>query len=79
MIRAVKMPKNGDKNHNIDFIPTLKRIFKIPHYREGVIAQFFYVGAQIMCWTFVINMERACLCRREWRRRLLKCFPRNII
>ena len=41
VIRAVKMPKNGDKNHNIDFIPTLKRIFKIPHYREGVIAQFF--------------------------------------
>lgn len=55
VIRAVKMPKNGDKNHNIDFIPTLKRIFKIPHYREGVIAQFFYVGAQIMCWTFVIQ------------------------
>ena len=24
-------------------------------YREGVIAQFFYVGAQIMCWTFVIQ------------------------
>ena len=24
-------------------------------YREGVIAQFFYVGAQIMCWTFIIQ------------------------
>ena len=24
-------------------------------FREGVIAQFFYVGAQIMCWTFVIQ------------------------
>ena len=23
--------------------------------REGVIAQFFYVGAQIMCWTFIIQ------------------------
>ncbi|MCH5347487.1 MAG: MFS transporter, partial [Muribaculaceae bacterium] len=22
---------------------------------EGVIAQFFYVGAQIMCWTFIIQ------------------------
>ena len=39
----------------VDFIPTLKRIFKVHHYREGVIAQFFYVGAQIMCWTFVIQ------------------------
>lgn len=24
-------------------------------YRRGVVAQFFYVGAQIMCWTFVIR------------------------
>ncbi|MED9946140.1 MAG: L-fucose:H+ symporter permease [Hallella sp.] len=50
-----RMPKNGDKNHNIDFVPTLRRIFAMPHYREGVIAQFFYVGVQIMCWTFIIQ------------------------
>lgn len=55
VIRAVKMPKNGDQTHSINFIPTLKRIFSIPHYREGVLAQFFYVGAQIMCWTFIIQ------------------------
>ena len=50
-----RMPKNGDKNHNIDFVPSLRRIFAMPHYREGVIAQFFYVGVQIMCWTFIIQ------------------------
>ena len=50
-----RMPKNGDKIHNIDFVPTLRRIFAMPHYREGVIAQFFYVGVQIMCWTFIIQ------------------------
>ena len=50
-----KMPKNGDQSHSINFIPTIKRIFSIPHYREGVIAQFFYVGVQIMCWTFIIQ------------------------
>lgn len=50
-----RMPKSGDKNKSIDFLPTLKRIFSLPRYREGVIAQFFYVGAQIMCWTFVIQ------------------------
>lgn len=55
VIAVAKMPKNGDKSHSIDFIPTLKRIFSLPRYREGVIAQFFYVGAQIMCWTFVIQ------------------------
>lgn len=50
-----RMPKNGDANHNINFIPTLRRIFSMPHYREGVITQFFYVGVQIMCWTFIIQ------------------------
>jgi FHS family L-fucose permease-like MFS transporter len=55
LILIVKMPKNGDKNKEINFIPTLKRIFSMPHYRQGVFAQFCYVGAQIMCWTFVIQ------------------------
>ena len=55
VILLVKMPRNGDKNHNINFLPTLKRIFRLPHYREGVLAQFFYVGVQIMCWTFIIQ------------------------
>jgi FHS family L-fucose permease-like MFS transporter len=55
IIAMVKMPRNADKNHAINFVPTLKRIFSLPRYREGVIAQFFYVGAQIMCWTFIIH------------------------
>lgn len=55
VIAVVRMPKNGDKSHSIDFFPTLKRIFSKARYREGVIAQFFYVGAQIMCWTFIIQ------------------------
>ena len=49
------MPRHRDTSGKIDFLPTLKRIFSIHHYREGVIAQFFYVGAQIMCWTFIIQ------------------------
>jgi len=55
LIIIKKMPHNGDKNHDINFVPTLRRIFSLPHYREGVIAQFFYVGVQIMCWTFIIQ------------------------
>jgi len=55
LIALVRMPRNADSNHTIDFLPTLKRIFAIPRYREGVIAQFFYVGAQIMCWTFIVH------------------------
>lgn len=52
---VLKMPKSGEDSGSFKVLPTLKRIFSIPHYREGVIAQFFYVGVQIMCWTFIIQ------------------------
>ncbi len=55
LIRCVKMPKNGDSSKEIHFAATIKRIFRVRRYREGVIAQFFYIGAQIMCWTFIIQ------------------------
>jgi FHS family L-fucose permease-like MFS transporter len=55
LIASVRMPRNADSNHTIDFFPTLKRIFSLPRYREGVVAQFFYVGVQIMCWTFIVH------------------------
>lgn len=55
VIRLSRMPRNADQSHSIDFIPTLKRIFSRRRYKYGVIAQFFYVGAQIMCWTFIIQ------------------------
>ncbi|MBP5365325.1 MAG: L-fucose:H+ symporter permease [Bacteroidales bacterium] len=55
LIFCVKMPHDGDKSHDIHFFSTIKRIFGMKYYREGVIAQFFYVGAQIMCWTFIIQ------------------------
>lgn len=55
IIRFTKMPKNGDQSHDIRFGATMKRLIHLPRYREGVISQFFYVGAQIMCWTFIIQ------------------------
>ncbi len=55
IIRFTKMPKNDDQDHSLHLGRALKRIFSIPRYREGVIAQFFYVGVQIMCWTFIIQ------------------------
>lgn len=55
VIRLAKMPGTGDKDHSVHFLTSLKRIFSLPRYREGVIAQFFYVGVQIMCWTFIIQ------------------------
>jgi FHS family L-fucose permease-like MFS transporter len=55
VILFAKMPKNSENDHSIRFVPTMKRLVHSHHYREGVIAQFFYVGAQIMCWTFIIQ------------------------
>ena len=34
---------------------TLKRLWRNRVYREGVVAQMFYVAAQIMVWTFIIQ------------------------
>ncbi|MDE6654178.1 MAG: L-fucose:H+ symporter permease, partial [Muribaculaceae bacterium] len=55
VIALVKMPACADSNKSINLMPTLKRLVSLKRYREGVIAQFFYVGAQIMCWTFIIQ------------------------
>lgn len=55
IIRFTPMPKNADQDHSLHLGHALKRIFSIARYREGVIAQFFYVGVQIMCWTFIIQ------------------------
>ena len=55
LILFTRMPKNGDKDTSINLASTFKRLAAISNYREGVIAQFFYVGAQTMCWTFIIQ------------------------
>lgn len=55
IIRMVKMPAVAEDDKDVNVFSTIKRIFSLKHYREGVIAQFFYMGAQIMCWTFIIQ------------------------
>ena len=52
----VKMPKGETREMGANSIgSTFKRLLSNVTYREGVVAQFFYVGAQIMCWTFIIQ------------------------
>jgi FHS family L-fucose permease-like MFS transporter len=55
MIAVVKMPKASDAGASLDFLPTFKRLLKNRRYTSGVIAQFFYVGAQIGVWSFTIR------------------------
>lgn len=49
-----KMPANKDISGD-SFGSTVKKLIKKPHYSWGVIAQFFYVGAQIGVWWYTIR------------------------
>lgn len=53
LIAVVKMPENKEKDSGESIGSAIARIFKGAKFREGVIAQMFYVGAQIMCWTYI--------------------------
>lgn len=54
-IRLTKMPMAGDTHSSKRLAQSLKELVRIKNYREGVVAQFFYIGAQVMCWTFIIQ------------------------
>jgi FHS family L-fucose permease-like MFS transporter len=57
IILRTKFPATADENENaVDFQKgRLKDLFKYPHFIQGVIAQFFYVGAQVGTWSFFIQ------------------------
>ena len=55
LITITKMPNKISESHLSNELEAFKRLFRNANYREGVIAQIFYVGAQIMCWTFIIQ------------------------
>ena len=54
LIALYKMPKVHEAGGD-GVGTTLRRLLGMKRYREGVLAQFFYVGVQIMCWTFIIQ------------------------
>ncbi len=53
LLSVVKMPQNKHQEAKVNFIDSVKRLWKQPKFVWGVVAQIFYVGAQIMCWTYV--------------------------
>ena len=55
VIVFVKMPRASDAGSSVDLGPTLSRLLKNKNYVMGVLAQFFYVGAQIGVWSFTIR------------------------
>lgn len=60
IIIAIFVKKNvkGDDAVKVEepkAMDSMRRLWKNRKYREGVIAQVFYVATQIMCWTFIIQ------------------------
>lgn len=56
IIALVKMPSTapaGEEKNNVK--QTLSNLWHNKVYREGVLTQMFYVAAQIMTWTFIIQ------------------------
>ncbi len=59
LIALVKMPENKESKVKIDFAGTMNRLFKNRNFVEGTFAQMFYVGAQIMVWTYIYQYAEA--------------------
>lgn len=55
MIWLTRMPNLKEDDKRVDFAGTFRRLIKNRNYVWGVVAQFFYVGAQIAVWSFVIR------------------------
>ena len=55
IIALKKMPKRSEEMQCDSIAATLKRLWKNGMYRGGVLTQMFYVAAQIMVWTFIIQ------------------------
>ena len=59
IIAITKMPKVKEEEATEGDVHTVKQtlsnLWNNKIYRDGVISQIFYGGAQIMCWTFIIQ------------------------
>ena len=62
LILMKKMPKNGEVRANKTIRQAMGELIKVKNYREGVVAQLFYVGAQVSCWTFIIQYGTRIFC-----------------
>lgn len=55
IIAFTKMPQTKENKEYANVGSTLGRLWNNRLYREGVMTQVFYVAAQIMVWTFIIQ------------------------
>ncbi len=55
LIVATRFPQGTESDKSLRLGSTIRRLFRLKHYGLGVVAQFFYVGAQIGIWSFTIR------------------------
>ena len=55
VIALKKIPRVNSTAKYVSNMVSLKRLWHNRRYRYGVVAQMFYVAAQIMVWTFIIQ------------------------
>ena len=55
LIAITKMPERKDKGEVKSIGAVVRQLWNNKLYRAGVVAQAFYVGAQIMCWTYIYH------------------------
>ena len=65
IIALVKMPALKDNSESLSIGETFARLAGNKPYRNGVIAQFFYVGVQTCVWSFTIRVVMAETGERE--------------
>ena len=53
LFAIIKMPQSKDENAMPNISNTFSSLAKDKNYMFGLLAQILYVGAQIMCWTYI--------------------------
>lgn len=59
LIALNKMPESKGDKSKASISSLFKSLLAKPKYVLGVVAQAFYVGAQIMCWTYIYQYAEA--------------------
>ncbi|CAI8187992.1 MAG: L-fucose-proton symporter [Flavobacteriaceae bacterium] len=59
LIAISKMPQAKDDGDMAPLKSTFSSLFENENYRNGVLSQVLYVGAQIMCWTYIYQYAEA--------------------
>ena len=55
LITFIRFPYNKNHEQKSTVMNSLRTLMHHHNYREGVLAEFCYVGVQVACWTYIIQ------------------------